>query len=70
MNTITLVFPNEVLESEALNFKRDFFQNDEKIINGSYKLDQDKYTYSDWLAIIRNNLDSGKANPKFGFMII
>ncbi|HKM35242.1 MAG TPA: GNAT family N-acetyltransferase [Lachnospiraceae bacterium] len=67
MNNLLLVFPSEEMEIKALEFKRDFFDNGEKTINGSYKLDMDRYTYSEWLQIIRDNLDKDKANPKFGF---
>ena len=67
MSNLLLVFPSEDMEIEALEFKREFFANGEKTINGSYKLDMDRYTYSEWLQIIRDNLDKDKVNPKFGF---
>ncbi len=55
------------MEIKALEFKSEFFENGEQTINGSYKLDMDRYTYSEWLQIIRDNLDKDKVNPKFGF---
>lgn len=67
MNNLSLVFPSEEMEIKALEFKREFFVNGEKTINGSYKLDIDRYTYSQWLQIIRDNLDKDKVNPIFGF---
>lgn len=67
MNSLTLVFPNEEMEKEALDFKKEFIDNGEKTIDGSYKLDMDKYSYTEWLGIIRDNLDAKKVNPKFGF---
>lgn len=54
------------MESKALDFKNEFFENGERTINGSYKLDMDKYPYSEWLQIIRDNLDENTSNPKFG----
>lgn len=67
MNNLLLVFPCEEMEMKALEFKREFFENGEQTINGSYKLDMDRYIYSEWLQIIRDNLDKDKVNPKFGF---
>lgn len=66
MSKITLVFPNEDLETKAFDFKHEFYNNGEKTIYGSYKFDVDKYSYQEWLEIIRNNLDKDKYNPKFG----
>lgn len=66
MNNINLVFPSMEMELPALNFKKEFFDNDEKTINGSYKLDMDKYTYSYWLQIIKDNLSEDIINPRFG----
>jgi predicted acetyltransferase len=66
MNNITLVFPNENMELHALDFKQGFFNNGEQTINGSYKWDSNKYNYTEWLQIIRNNLDKNTVNPKFG----
>ena len=66
MYKINLVFPSMEMELQALSFKREFFGNGEKTINGSYKFDMDKYTYSDWLQIIKNNLNEDTINPRFG----
>lgn len=66
MSGLVLVLPNEEMESKALEFKKEFFDNGEKTIYGSYKLDMDRYTYSEWLQIIKDNLSKDRANPKFG----
>ena len=66
MGDLLLVFPKEDMESKALDFKKEFFDNGEKTINGSYKLDMDRYTYSEWLQIIKDNLNKDVVNPKFG----
>lgn len=66
MKDITLIFPNQDMELMALEFKKEFFDYGEKTINGSYKFDMDKYTYSEWLQIIKDNLDGERVNPKFG----
>lgn len=66
MNKIKLVFPTIDMEKDALEFKKKFYDNGEKTIYGSYKLDMDKYSYSEWLEIIQNNAHVNTANPKFG----
>lgn len=66
MNDLALVFPNEEMESKVLAFKKEFIDNGEKTINGSYKLDMDKYSYLEWLQIIRDNLNKETVNPTFG----
>ena len=66
MATISLVFPRIDMEAEAIAFKQEFFNNGQQTINGSYKLDVDKYSYSAWLKIITDNLHKEDANPKYG----
>jgi predicted acetyltransferase len=66
MCNISLIFPNKEMASEVIEFKKDFFENGEKTIHGSYKLDNEKYSYIEWLQIIKNNLDKDKYNPRFG----
>ncbi|MBQ8278519.1 MAG: GNAT family N-acetyltransferase [Roseburia sp.] len=66
MKKIRLIFPTIKMEKEALEFKNKFYDNGEKTIFGSYKLDVDKYSYPEWLEIIRNNAHASTANPKFG----
>ena len=66
MANISLVFPRIDMEAEAIAFKQEFFNNGQQTINGSYKLDVDKYSYSAWLKIITDNLHKEDANPKYG----
>lgn len=66
MKRIKLVFPTIDMEREAMDFKLKFYNNGEKTIFGSYKLDVDKYSYPVWLEIIQNNTSVDTANPKFG----
>lgn len=66
MSDILLIYPNEDMESDVIDFKNEFFENNEKVINGSFKLDNEKYSYKEWLQVIKNNLDKDKYNPKFG----
>lgn len=54
------------METEAMEFKQKFYDNGEKTIFGSYKLDVDRYSYSEWLDIIKSNTSAETANPKFG----
>ncbi len=66
MKSIHLVFPTPEMEAKVLSFKNAFLENGERTIPGSYKLDQDRYTYEMWLDIITRNLTPETANPKFG----
>ena len=66
MKRINLVFPTIEMEEDAQEFKIKFYNNGEKTIYGSYKLDVDKYSYREWLEIIQNNANIDTANPKFG----
>lgn len=67
MNKIKLVLPNFAMKEKAVDFRQEFFDIGEMVINGSYKLDMvEKYTYEEWVDIIHTNLDKEKSNPKFG----
>ena len=63
---IKLVFPTMEMEADAMEFKQKFYDNGENTIFGSYKLDVDRYSYSEWLEIIKSNTSIDTANPKFG----
>ena len=63
---IRLIVPTAAMEEQITVFKKSFFNAGERIISGSYKLDQDRYTYADWLAILESNRSAETANPKFG----
>ena len=63
---IRLIVPTEAMEEQVTAFKQSFFDAGERVISGSYKLDQDRYTYGDWLAILESNRSEETADPKFG----
>ena len=63
---ICLTVPTADMEPQVLAFKKSFYDAGEQVISGSYKLDQDRYTYTDWLAILERNRSEETANPKFG----
>ena len=63
---IRLIVPTDAMEEQVTAFKQSFFDAGERVISGSYKLDQDRYTYADWLAILESNRSGETANPKFG----
>ena len=54
------------MKAEAMQFKHAFYDAGERTIYGSYKLDQDRYSYEQWLEILDMNLSTETANPKFG----
>ena len=66
MRKIKLIFPTPEMEKDALEFKMKFYNNGEKAISGSYKLDTDRYSYPEWLEILRNNARADTADPRFG----
>ena len=59
---IELIRPTMAFESQALDFKREFFYNNERIINGSELLDQ-MDSYEEWLISVTNNTRSETVNP-------
>ena len=59
---IQLIRPTRTLESQALDFKQEFFSNNEKIINGSELLDQ-MDSYEEWLSSVTNNASPETVNP-------
>lgn len=63
---IKLVFPTMEMKADAMEFKQKFYDNGENTIFGSYKFDVDRYSYSEWLEIIKSNTSIDTANPKFG----
>ena len=58
---IKLIRPTKEHESQALDFKEEFFKNDEKIINGSELLDQ-MNDYKEWLLSVTNNISEETVN--------
>ena len=59
---IKLIRPDKELESKALDFKQEFLDNNEKIINGSELLDQ-MDSYEEWLVSVTNNISEETVNP-------
>lgn len=66
MPNIKLVKPTMDMMAEAIQFKQAFYDAGERTIYGSYKLDQDRYSYEQWLEILDMNLSTETANPRFG----
>jgi len=62
--SIKLVIPSIEHKEEALNFRKDFFDNDETIINGSEMLDHIE-TYEDWLKSVNANANPDTVNPEW-----
>jgi predicted acetyltransferase len=61
---LKLVFPDEKMELDVTEFKKEFFDCGERIINGSFKLDY-LDSYDKWLKIIRDNLSIETVNPEW-----
>ncbi|SDB13696.1 Predicted acetyltransferase [Pseudobutyrivibrio sp. YE44] len=59
---LRLIRPTSEHETQALDFKEEFFKNNEKIINGSELLDQME-NYKDWLVSVTNNICAETVNP-------
>lgn len=55
MDSIKLLLPTGELKEAALQFKNEFYDSGEKTIFGSFKFDNDKYDYSAWLKLVRDN---------------
>lgn len=66
MAQIHLIVPTLSLETQALAFKQSFYDNNERTINGSYKLDNEKYTYPMWVELMERNRHEDTADPRFG----
>ena len=59
---ISLVRPNNELKNKALDFKQEFFDNNEHTINGSELLDQ-MDDYDEWLKSVTSNMSPETVNP-------
>ncbi len=60
MDAIELRFPAIEHESRAEEFKNEFFQNGETVINGSSLYDQ--MAFQDWLVAVKNNANAETAS--------
>ena len=61
---IRLVRPTEQLKEQAINFRQEFFDNHEMVINGSELLDKID-DYEDWLKSVTNNTNIETVNPEW-----
>lgn len=59
---IRLVRPTKELKNRAIDFRQEFFDNKEMIINGSEQLDKTE-NYDDWLKTVTNNTSEKTVNP-------
>ena len=59
---IKLVRPSKELKEKALAFKKEFFDNNERVINGSELLDNTE-DYEQWLAAVTANTNPETVNP-------
>lgn len=61
---IKLIRPTIELKEKALDFRQEFFDNNEMIINGSELLDKTE-NYEDWLKAITDNTNIETVNPNW-----
>ena len=59
---IKLIRPSKDLKEKALAFKKEFFDNNESVINGSELLDKTE-DYDQWLAAVTANTNPQTVNP-------
>lgn len=59
---VRLIRPTNELEEQALDFRQEFFDNGERIINGSEMLDHID-SYDEWLSSVTANTSSETVNP-------
>lgn len=59
-----LVRPTLAMKQSALEFKNEFFDNGERVINGSEMLDN-MDNYEEWLASVTNNISVDTVNPNW-----
>lgn len=61
---LKLVRPTIEMKQAALEFKQEFFDNGENVINGSEMLDN-MDSYEEWLESITNNVSADTVNPNW-----
>lgn len=61
---LTLVRPTLELKEQALEYRQEHFDNNERIINGSELLDQME-SYEAWLASVSDNTSPDTVNPNW-----
>lgn len=62
--SIILVRPTYSHKENAMDFKKEFFEHGENVINGSEMLDNME-SYDDWLNAVLSNADPDKVNPNW-----
>ena len=61
---IQLIRPDLELKEKAIEFRQEFFDNNEMIINGSELFDKTE-SYEEWLKSITANADVKTVNPNW-----
>ena len=64
MSKIKLTVPTIEYKDKALQFKKEFLDNNENVINGSELLDKTE-SYEEWLQSVTNNADIKTVNPEW-----
>lgn len=64
MKNIRLIRPTLELKEKALEFRQEFFNHNEMIINGSELLDKTE-SYEEWIKSITDNTDIETVNPNW-----
>ena len=65
MDSIKLILPNEAMEKAAIEFKQEFFDYSETVINGDFKWGGMK-SYVEWLKMTKDSVYEKTCNPKWG----
>ena len=64
VNIVTLVKVNEEYKEEALEFKKEFFDCNETVINGSALFDQ--LSFDDWMDLEKKELEYRNGIKRLG----
>lgn len=64
MKSIRLIRPTLELKEKAIEFRQEFFDNNEMIINGSELLDKTE-SYEEWLKSVTDNTDIKTVDPNW-----
>lgn len=64
MKNIRLIRPNLELKEKAMEFRQEFFDNNEMVINGSELFDKTE-SYEEWIKSIADNTDAETVNPNW-----
>ena len=62
MKKIRLIRPTLELKEKAMEFRQEFFDNNEMIINGSELFDKTE-SYEEWIKSVTDNIDAETVNP-------